>query len=150
MESVKKNRPFFKSSNNTSLMMKRLLLSLMPIVLFSIYKNGIIPYINNKTDIFGLLYPIIFILISPLFCTLLEYIYYKFIIRKKDAYDIVKNSYPYITGLILSLILPINTPILVLLIGCVIAIFIGKIIYGGIGKNIFNPALVGTIFILSI
>ena len=149
MESIKKNRPFFKSSNNTSLMMKRLLLSLIPIVLFSFYKNGIIPYINNKTDIFGLLYPLIFIVTSSLFCTLLEYVYYKFIKRNKNTSDIVKNSYPYITGLILSLILPINTPILVLLIGCVIAIFIGKIIYGGFGKNIFNPALIGAIFILT-
>ena len=46
--------PFLKSENKTNKMMFHLLISILPIVLFAIYKNGYIPYSHNKTNIIGL------------------------------------------------------------------------------------------------
>lgn len=48
-----------------------------------------------------------------------------------------------VTGLLLAMTLPPSPPWWVVAIGSVVAIAIGKLIYGGIGNNIFNPALVG-------
>lgn len=57
------------------------------------------------------------------------------------------TTYPAITGMLYSLTLPIGTPLYIVIIGGVVAIIIGKSIFGGVGNNIFNPALVGRAFI---
>ena len=54
---------------------------------------------------------------------------------------------PAITGVLVALTLPVSTPFYVVLIGSVVAIIFGKCVYGGLGKNIFNPALVGRGFV---
>ena len=74
--------PFIRTKNNTDKIYNNLLIALIPIILFSFYKNGIIPFINNKTDIIGLYYPLIFILIGTLSSYLIEKIYCK-IFKKK-------------------------------------------------------------------
>ncbi len=53
-----------------------------------------------------------------------------------------------VTGMILALSLPWNTPIYVGLIAAFIAIGIGKMIFGGVGYNLFNPAMVGRAFVM--
>lgn len=58
--------PFLKSNNKTSKIMLNLLIALTPIVLFTTYKNGYIPYSKGYTALFGLLYPLIFILIGAI------------------------------------------------------------------------------------
>ena len=60
----------------------------------------------------------------------------------------ISNLSAVLTGLLLALNLPSNLPIWTVLIGCVIAIGIGKMTFGGLGCNIFNPALVGRVFLL--
>lgn len=149
MEFIKTNRPFIKSKNSTSKMMNYFLVALIPLILFSFYKNGIVPYVKGYTGLVELFYPVIFPLIGAFTTTLIEYIYYKFIKKDKHATDKVLNSYPYITGILVSFVLPINTPIIVLIIGCIIAIVVGKLIYGGFGHNIFNPALIGCLFVVT-
>jgi Na+-transporting NADH:ubiquinone oxidoreductase subunit NqrB len=52
-----------------------------------------------------------------------------------------------VTGLIFPLVLPPTTPIWVVAAGCAIGVFFGKEVFGGTGRNIFNPALVGRLFI---
>jgi RnfABCDGE-type electron transport complex D subunit len=52
-----------------------------------------------------------------------------------------------VTGLIFPLVLPPTTPIWVVAVGCAIGVFFGKEVFGGTGRNIFNPALVGRLFI---
>ena len=133
--------PFIRTKNNIDKIYNNLLIALIPIILFSFYKNGIIPFINNKTDIIGLYYPLIFILIGTLSSYLIEKIYCK--IFKKESYA---SIYP---GLFIALVLPINTPIEILIFGCFIGVIVGKMLYGGFGNNIFNPALIGCMFILS-
>lgn len=133
--------PFIKSKNTTDKMMNNLFIALVPIIIFTFYKNGIIPYINNKVDVIGLFYPLIFIAIGMFSTYLFENIYCKL--------NKIKSYYSMIPGLFIALVLPINTPISILIFGCFIGIIIGKMIYGGFGNNIFNPALIGCLFILT-
>lgn len=136
--------PFLKSKDKTDKIMLRLLLSLIPIIIFIIYKNGYLPFINGKTNFLGLIYPLIFILVGSITSLLVEIVYYKFI-KKNNQF---KNSYSIFPGLFLSLILPLKIPIYILILGAVVA-SLSKIIFGGFGKNIFNPALIGYIFIVA-
>ncbi len=53
-----------------------------------------------------------------------------------------------VTGLLLALSLPVTTPVWTLVTADIIAIIAGKQLFGGIGQNIFNPALVGRAFLL--
>jgi len=52
-----------------------------------------------------------------------------------------------VTGLIFALLLPPTLPLWVVVVGSVFGVFFGKEVFGGTGKNIFNPALVGRLFI---
>ena len=59
----------------------------------------------------------------------------------------MKVSFPAIPGILLAMILPFKTPLWVLILGAFFATFFGKLVFGGFGNNIFNPALVGYIFV---
>ncbi len=54
----------------------------------------------------------------------------------------------FLTGLLLALNLPANAPLYIPFVGSVVAIMIAKHLFGGLGYNIFNPALVGRAFVL--
>lgn len=142
------NGPFLKSKNKTSKMMLHLFIALLPIIIFSFYKNGIIPYQKGLTDIKGLLLPLM-VIILPTLTSFLTEILYATIFLKKDGLDYVKNSFSIFPGLFFGLIMPLNTPFSMLILGAFIATFIGKIIFGGFGNNIFNPALIGRLFIIT-
>ncbi len=66
-------------------------------------------------------------------------------IRKREI--TIKDGSAVITGLLLGMILPPNFSLVFTAIGAVFAIAIGKEIFGGLGYNIFNPALVGRAFL---
>jgi len=53
-----------------------------------------------------------------------------------------------ITGLLLALNLPANSPPWLVVLGAIFAVAIGKHAFGGLGNNVFNPALVGRVFLL--
>lgn len=53
-----------------------------------------------------------------------------------------------VTATLLTLTLPVTIPLKVIVIGSASSIFIGKLLFGGVGKNIFNPALVGRLIIM--
>lgn len=62
--------------------------------------------------------------------------------RKKEI-----NEGFLVTGMIYPLLLPPTVPLWVAAVGIVFGVFFGKEVFGGTGKNIFNPALVGRLFI---
>ncbi len=143
--------PFQLSQNKTSTMMQHVLIALLPIILFSFYKNGIVPYQHKLVDIFGLFYPILFILIGPIVTSLTELCAARFFLKKKnqELKEYMMHSYAILPGLFLGLILPIHTPISILIFGALTATIIGKLVYGGFGNNIFNPALIGRLFVIT-
>lgn len=141
--------PFIKSNNKTSKMMFHLTICLIALALFSFYKNGFIPYYNNKTNLYGMFYPLIMLLTTSLTTQITEALYVRLFLKKKgkDLIEYLKNSYGFIPGLFLGLMLPINTPTYALIFGGFMAIVVGKMLFGGFGNNIFNPALIGALFI---
>lgn len=64
------------------------------------------------------------------------------ILRKEEI-----NEGFLVTGLIFPLVLPPTTPLWVVAVGIFIGVFFGKEVFGGTGRNIFNPALVGRLFV---
>lgn len=68
-------------------------------------------------------------------------------IRKKPI--TVYDGSAFLTGLLLALCLPPTVPLWIPLIGAVFAVAVGKHIFGGLGHNIFNPALVGRVFLVA-
>lgn len=140
--------PFLNSKNKTSKMMLNLFIALLPIIIFSFYKNGVIPYREGLTDIKGLFLPLMVIILPSLTSFLTEMLYAS-IFLKTDALKYVKNSFSFYPGLFLGLIIPLNTPFSMLILGAFIATLVGKLLFGGFGNNIFNPALVGRLFIIT-
>ena len=135
--------PFLRSKNSTNKIMLHLLVALLPIIIFIVYKNGYIPYSHGLISFIEMFNPLLTIFIGALTSFVVESIY-ALILKKKNY---IKNSYAFFPGLFLALILPLHTPIYIVVIGSVVA-SISKIIFGGFGKNMFNPALVGYLFII--
>lgn len=79
-------------------------------------------------------------------CVCFEWAISKFIL-KRERLTIADGS-AVLTGLLLGFNLPSNLPLWIIIIGALVAIGIGKMTFGGLGCNPFNPALVGRIFLL--
>ena len=73
---------------------------------------------------------------------------YFYLLKEKDIKKAVNNSFPYVTAILFALILPIGTPYYVVIFGSIFSILIGKLLFGGFGQNIFNPALIGRVFVM--
>ncbi|MBO5059021.1 MAG: RnfABCDGE type electron transport complex subunit D [Prevotella sp.] len=83
---------------------------------------------------------------SVLACVFFEWAINKFII--KSPRNTVLDGSAALTGLLLGFNLPSNLPIWIIIIGALVAIGVGKMSFGGLGSNVFNPALVGRCFLL--
>ena len=84
-------------------------------------------------------------LVSVSSCLLFEYIIQKYFLKESLT---VTDGSAVITGVLLAFNVPSNLPIWMLMVGSFVAIVIAKMTYGGLGKNIFNPALIGRVFLL--
>ena len=83
---------------------------------------------------------------SVLACVFFEWAINKYII--KNPRTTVCDGSAVLTGLLLGFNLPSNLPIWIIILGALVAIGVGKMTFGGLGCNIFNPALVGRCFLL--
>jgi len=88
---------------------------------------------------------IIVTLVSILSCVAFEYLIQKFIIKTTPK---ITDGSAILTGLLLAFNVPSNLPIWIIIIGALISIGVGKLSFGGLGQNPFNPALVGRVFLL--
>ncbi|MCX8057987.1 MAG: RnfABCDGE type electron transport complex subunit D [Spirochaetes bacterium] len=102
------------------------LISLIPIILFS-------------TLIFGIKV-LILLIINSIVAYICEYL---FLYKKNEKV----SEAVFVTSFLYTLTLPPTIPLYISLIGIVFAIVIGKMVFGGFGRNIFNPALTGRAFI---
>ncbi len=142
--------PFIKSKNSTARMMINVVIALIPIILFSFYKNGVVLFLNGYTSFLGMFYPLLFILVGAFSSFTFEIVYELLFVKSEEKLiDVIRGTYAFMPGLFLSLVLPINTPIYLVVLGAFFATIVGKMIFGGFGNNIFNPALIGALFILS-
>ncbi len=122
--------PHIKSSQTTQKIMWLVILALLPAGLAGIYIFGI-----TSLDMMAL---------SILTCVFTEAAFLKF--RGRDPKTVLDGS-AILTGLLLAYNLPPDAPFWIPVAGGVVAIAIGKQIFGGLGQNIFNPALVGRAFL---
>lgn len=79
-------------------------------------------------------------------CVFFEWAITRFILKREKT--TVLDGSAILTGLLLGFNLPSNLPIWIILIGALVAIGVGKMTFGGLGNNPFNPALVGRAFLL--
>ena len=78
-------------------------------------------------------------------CVLIEYLIQKYLIGGPST---IGNLSAVITGVLLAFNLPANIPWWIIVVGALVAIGVGKMTFGGLGRNPFNPALVGRVFLL--
>lgn len=78
-------------------------------------------------------------------CLAFEYLINRFMMKEPST---IGDGSAVITGLLLAFNVPADLPIWMMIVGAFVAIGIGKMTFGGLGKNPFNPALVGRVFML--
>ena len=78
-------------------------------------------------------------------CVAFEYLIQKFVVRGPLT---ICNWSAVVTGVLLAFNLPVSIPWWIVLVGAFVAIGVAKMTFGGLGKNPFNPALVGRVFLL--
>lgn len=83
--------------------------------------------------------------ISVAACVIFEWLIQKFLFHGKCT---IADGSAVITGLLLAFNVPSNLSWYIILVGALVAIGVSKMAFGGLGKNIFNPALVGRVFLL--
>lgn len=88
---------------------------------------------------------IVVMLTSILSCIAIEFLIQKYLLKEEPS---IKDGSAIVTGILLAFNVPSNLPIHIIFIGALAAIGIGKMTFGGLGKNIFNPALVGRVVLL--
>ena len=83
--------------------------------------------------------------IASLGCVGLEYAIARWLMHKPEIFNGWSAA---VTGVLLALNLPPSTPWWVVLIGALVAIGVAKMSFGGLGQNIFNPAITARVFLL--
>ncbi|MDO5522766.1 MAG: RnfABCDGE type electron transport complex subunit D [Bacteroidia bacterium] len=83
--------------------------------------------------------------LSVLFCMGFEYLIGRYIMKKEPT---ILDGSAIITGVLLAFNVPSNLPIWILALGALFSIGVVKMAFGGLGNNIFNPAIAGRIFLL--
>ena len=134
-------------------MAKKLIVSLSPHVHTrdSVQRNmygvciALIPALLTSLYFFGIGAAVV-LATSVASCVLFEWAIAKFILKKEEV--TVTDGSAVLTGLLLGFNLPSNLPIWIIIIGALVAIGVGKMTFGGLGCNPFNPALVGRAFLL--
>lgn len=83
---------------------------------------------------------------SVVSCMFFEWAITKYLLKEEKT--TIFDGSAIVTGLLLAFNLPSNLPLYIIIIGALVAIGIGKMAFGGLGNNPFNPALVGRVFLL--
>ena len=82
--------------------------------------------------------------VAVLSCVIFEYLIQRYLLKGEKS---VNDLSAVVTGVLLAFCLPTNIPVGLIILGSLVAIGVGKMTFGGIGSNPFNPALVGRVFL---
>ena len=123
--------PHIHGKENTRNLMRDVIIALLPAVAVSIYYFGFSA--------------IKLVLVGVISCMLVEFLIQKFLLKGKCT---ICDYSAALTGVLLALNLPPNSPSWLMVIGAIVAIGVAKMTFGGLGQNLFNPALVGRVFLL--
>ena len=148
MKFIKESSPHIRRKDSAWQMMLDVIIALLPTFIFSAV---IFPF-NTLINFF----------ISAVIMCLAEFIFIglthmkpkdgekhtfkeKFEYAYKGHYQLVNLISPLVTAMIYTLITPSGAPIYSVIVGALIGIILGKLVFGGLGNNIFNPAAVGMV-----
>lgn len=123
--------PHVHSGDSVAKNMVRVIVALLPAYAVALYSFGVGALVVSLTAMAS--------------CVLFEYLIQRFLLKGKCT---INNYSALLTGLLLSFNLPSNLPWWIVVIGSAVAIGIGKMCFGGLGNNPFNPALVGRVFLI--
>lgn len=123
--------PHVQTAQSTAKIMRDVVIALMPALVVS-------------TVVFG--WDVLRVVaLSVASCVVFEYLIQKFLFRGPLT---ISNWSAVVTGVLLAFNLPASIPWWIVVIGAFVAIAVAKMTFGGLGKNPFNPALVGRVFLL--
>lgn len=123
--------PHVHTEESVKKIMWTVIIALVPTMIFSFLFFG--------------LQAIVLTLIAVVSCVFFEWIIQKYLLKITPS---ITDGSAIITGILLAFNLPSNLPWWIVIIGALVAIGLGKMVYGGLGNNLFNPALVGRVFLL--
>ena len=123
--------PHVHSGNSVQGCMRDVLIALVPALIVSFLFFGMGALVVTLTSVAA--------------CVLFEFLIQKFLLKTTPS---ICDLSAVLTGVLLTFNVPSNLPIWIIIIGALVAIGVGKMAFGGIGCNIFNPALVGRVFLL--
>ncbi len=123
--------PHIHSGQSVEKLMYGVIIALLPALIVSFWFFG-----------FGAIY---LTLLSVASCIGFEYLIQKFILKQAPR---ISDGSALVTGILLAFNLPSSLPPHIVIIGALVAIGVGKMTFGGLGNNPFNPALVGRVFLL--
>lgn len=123
--------PHLHTKTSTKSLMRDVVIAMIPAVIVSILFYG-----WSELLVLG---------VSVASCVLLEFLITKYLLKKTCT---ICDMSAVVTGILLALNLPSTTPWWVVFIGAVFAIGVAKMTFGGLGQNLFNPAIAGRVFLL--
>jgi len=123
--------PHVHSERTAEKLMYDVVFALIPVFLVSLYVFGINALIATVSAVVS--------------CMLFEYLIQKYLLKTKVT---ITDGSALITGILLAFNLPAGIPVWMIVMGSLVAIGVAKLSFGGLGFNIFNPALVGRVFLL--
>lgn len=124
--------PHIHGNDSIKRNMYGVVIALLPALLVSFYYFGVGAAVVCITSVVS--------------CVFFEWAINRYLLRNRNLS--VLDGSAVITGLLLGFNLPSNIPVWIVVIGSLVAIGIGKMTFGGLGCNPFNPALVGRCFLL--
>lgn len=124
--------PHLRSRETTAQIMFSVFAALLPSGIWGVYVYG--------------LHSALVILVSVISCVLFEFLSQKFIFKTRIK---ISDGSAALTGLLMAYCLPPDIALWKVVVGAFFAIFIAKECFGGIGFNIFNPALIGRAVLLA-
>jgi len=128
---VLSNAPHIRSKDSVRKVMWLVVISLLPVTINSIYLFG---------------YQVLLIIGAAVVTAVAAEAAYQFLLKRKVT---ALDGSAALTGLLLAMNVPPHAPVWMVVLGSVFAIIIAKQLFGGIGFNIFNPALAGRAFLMA-
>ncbi len=105
---------------------------------------ALVPALAVATVIYGI-QVLVVTAVSVAACVVFEYLIQRFMLGGRPT---VGDLSAVVTGVLLAFNLPVSIPLWLVVLGALVAIGVGKMTFGGLGRNPFNPALVGRVFLL--
>lgn len=123
--------PHLHVKTSTASIMRDVVIALVPAILVSVLFYG--------------WSELLILAVSVAACVLVEWAVTKWLLRKPST---IGDLSAVVTGLLLAMNLPSTTPWWIVVIGAIVSIGVAKMSFGGIGQNVFNPAITGRVFLL--